>query len=212
MTRPSLPTAQRGGTVLGLIVGLLVGLGVALAVAVYVTKVPVPLVDRGVQRKPGQEAIEAERNKDWNPNANLSTKPAPAPAPATAPEAAPAAAPAAAPSKTPAPAASADPLGDLVQQRTTSPGPVTAVEAPPAADPFNYFVQAGAFRGADEAEAQRARLAMLGFNAKVSEREQAGRPVFRVRLGPYTQRTEAEGLQERLQAQGVDAALVRVQR
>ncbi len=197
---------------LGLIVGLLVGLGVALAVAVYVTKVPVPLVDRGVQRKPGQEAIEAERNKDWNPNANLSTKPAPAPAPATAPEAAPAAAPAATPSTTPAPAASADPLGDLVQQRTTSPGPVAAVEAPPAADPFNYFVQAGAFRGADEAEAQRARLAMLGFNAKVSEREQAGRPVFRVRLGPYTQRTEAEGLQERLQAQGVDAALVRVQR
>lgn len=215
MTRPSLPNgAQRGGTLLGLIVGLLVGLGVALAVAVYVTKVPVPLVDRGVQRKPGQEAIEAERNKDWNPNASLSTKPAPAPAAATAPEAAPAAAPApAAPSApAPAPTASTDPLGDLVQQRTTSPGPVAAVEAPPVADPFNYFVQAGAFRGADEAEAQRARLAMLGFNAKVSEREQAGRPVFRVRLGPYTQRTEAEGLQERLQAQGVDAALVRVQR
>ncbi len=220
MTRPSLPIgAQRGGTLLGLIVGLLVGLGVALAVAVYVTKVPVPLVDRGVQRKPGQEAIEAERNKDWNPNANLSTKPAPpqTPAPATAPEAAPATAPTpagpAAPSApAPAPTASTDPLGDLVQQRTTSPGPVAAVEAPPAADPFNYFVQAGAFRGADEAEAQRARLAMLGFNAKVSEREQAGRPVFRVRLGPYTQRAEAEGLQERLQAQGVDAALVRVQR
>ncbi len=214
MTRPFLPTsAQRGGTLLGLIVGLLVGLGVALAVAVYVTKVPVPLVDRGVQRKPGQEAIEAERNKDWNPNANLSTKPAGTPAPAAAPEAAPAATPApAAPSAPPAPSASTDPLGDLVQQRTQSPGNATAVETPPAADPFNYFVQAGAFRGSDEAEAQRARLAMLGFNAKVSEREQAGRPVFRVRLGPYTQRAEAEGLQERLQAQGVDAALVRVQR
>ena len=219
-------TGVRGGTLLGFIIGLLVGLGVALAVAIYVTKVPVPLVDRGVQRKPGQDAIEAERNRDWNPNAALSTKPATpagaapegaAPTPggvvppghgATTPAApsAPASAPAAGTSN------ATDPLGALIQQRTTSPGPVATVEAPPAVDPFNYFVQVGAFRGTDEAEAQRARLAMMGFDAKVSEREQAGRPVFRVRLGPYTQRTEAEALQARLQGQGVDAALVRVQR
>ena len=100
---------------------------------------------------------------------------------------------AAAPTPTPAPqaapkaedkaATSADPLGALIQDRAGSPGPVASVEAPPAVDPFNYFVQVGAFRGPDEAEAQRARLAMLGFAAQVSEREQAGRPVFRVRLG-----------------------------
>ena len=201
---------QQGGTLLGFIVGLLVGLGVALAVAVYVTKVPVPLVDRGLQKKSGEEAIEAERNKDWNPNASLSNKPAPAqpspvepavaPAgPATAPSPAPAAAPPAAPK--------ADPLGELIQQRTTGPGPVATVEA----DPFTYFVQVGAFRSADEAEAQRAKLAMLGFDAKVSERDQSGRPVFRVRLGPYTKKADAEGLQERLKGQGLETALVRVQ-
>lgn len=210
---------QQGGTLAGFIIGLLVGLGAALAVAVYVTKVPVPLVDRGVQRKPGQDAIEAERNKDWNPNGGLSPKPAPlgmppaaAPSPTPAepatsatPPAAPTAAPAQAPAK-------ADPLGELIQQRTTGPGPVAAVETAPAADPFNYFVQVGAFRGKDEAESQRARLAMLGFNVQVSEREQAGRPVFRVRLGPFGSKADAEAQQERLKAQNVETALVRVQR
>ena len=214
---------QQGGTLAGFIIGLLVGLGAALAVAVYVTKVPVPLVDRGVQRKPGQDAIEAERNKDWNPNVGLSPKPAPlgmppAAAPGDTPaeaatSAPPPAAPAAAPAPAPAPApAKADPLGELIQQRTTGPGPVAAVETAPAADPFNYFVQVGAFRGKDEAESQRARLAMLGFNVQVSEREQAGRPVFRVRLGPFGSKADAEAQQERLKAQNVETALVRVQR
>ncbi|WP_101048260.1 SPOR domain-containing protein [Macromonas nakdongensis] len=210
---------QQGGTLAGFIIGLLVGLGAALAVAVYVTKVPVPLVDRGVQRKPGQDAIEAERNKDWNPNVGLSPKPAPLGMPPAAAPSAPPAEPAASPTPPAAPTAApaqapakADPLGELIQQRTTGPGPVAAVETAPAADPFNYFVQVGAFRGKDEAESQRARLAMLGFNVQVSEREQAGRPVFRVRLGPFGNKADAEAQQERLKAQNIETALVRVQR
>ena len=75
--------SQRGGTLVGFVVGLLVGLGIALSVAVYVTRVPVPFVDRGVSRKPAQDLEEAERNKGWNPNAQLAGKPAPLPAPAT---------------------------------------------------------------------------------------------------------------------------------
>ena len=69
--------AQRGGTLVGFVVGLLVGLGLALSVAVYVTRVPVPFVDRGVTRKPADDAAEAERNKGWNPNAGLVNKPPP---------------------------------------------------------------------------------------------------------------------------------------
>ena len=37
---------QRGGTLLGVILGVVIGLGVALGVAVYVTKVPVPFVNK----------------------------------------------------------------------------------------------------------------------------------------------------------------------
>jgi cell division protein FtsN len=81
-----------------------------------------------------------------------------------------------------------------------------------AADPFNYFVQAGAFRSPDEAESQRAKLALQGFDARVSEREQSGRTVFRVRIGPLDSREEAERIQQKLAASKVDAALVRVQR
>jgi hypothetical protein len=70
---------HHGGTLVGFVVGLLVGLGIALSVAVYVTRVPVPFVDRGVSRKPAQDIEEAERNKGWNPNAQLAGKPAPLP-------------------------------------------------------------------------------------------------------------------------------------
>ena len=37
---------QRGGFAVGLIIGLLIGLAMALGVALYVTKVPVPFVNK----------------------------------------------------------------------------------------------------------------------------------------------------------------------
>ena len=55
---------QRGGTALGFILGLVVGLAVALAVAVYVTKVPIPFVNKGQTRTPEQDAAESKKNKD----------------------------------------------------------------------------------------------------------------------------------------------------
>jgi cell division protein FtsN len=280
--------AQRGSTLVGFIVGLLVGLGLALSVALYVTRMPVPFVDRSVSRSPEKDAQEAERNKGWNPNAQLAGKPAPLPtpqagdeaagvtvvppttdgrpstastnkpaaaAPATDVSAKPAAAPAtevtakpaaaptvvgtakpaaAAPATTdsksataeskPAAAAgkpAADPLGDLVnaklgQAAASAPAPKSApagaATAATAADPFTYFVQAGAFKTPTDADAQRAKLAMMGMAAAVSEREQAGQTVFRVRLGPFNDKAKADAAREQLEGHGVEAVLVRVQR
>jgi cell division protein FtsN len=82
----------------------------------------------------------------------------------------------------------------------------------PGLDPFTYFVQAGAYGRTEDAEQQRARLAMLGFSAKVTEREQSGRTVYRVRLGPFEHKDEADAAKTRLADSGVDAALVRVQK
>jgi len=214
---------QRGGTLLGFVVGLLVGLGAALSVAIYVTRVPVPFVDRGVSRKPAQDVEEAERNKGWNPNAALGSKDAPAAPPLPAeleagtivvPPADGQALPAPGTSSAPSTraAATADPLGDLVQSRLGQATPAPAAPAGPAADPFTYFVQAGAFRTPDDAEAQRAKLAMLGIDAQVTEREQSGRTVFRVRVGPFNQKALADVTREQLEVNGVEAALVRVQR
>ena len=53
---------------------------------------------------------------------------------------------------------------------------------------------------------------MLGINAEVSEREQSGRTVYRVRVGPFNQKALADLTQEQLEVNGVEAALVRVQR
>ena len=75
-----------------------------------------------------------------------------------------------------------------------------------------YFVQAGAFRTPEDAEAQRARLSLIGIDAKVTEREQAGRTVYSVRSGPFNKEEDADRMKDKLSATGVDAALVRVQR
>ena len=44
------------------------------------------------------------------------------------------------------------------------------------------------------------------------EREQNGRTVYRVRMGPFSKRDDAEQLKEKLEGAGVESAMVRVQR
>ena len=213
---------QRGSVIVGIIIGVVLGLAAALAVAVYVTKVPIPFLNKGQSRSADQDAAESRKNQNWDPNAPLYGKnparplpPAPGiiapppmagiPNPATAPG--PAKLPglaASAPGVKSAtkPPVSADPLGDLAAARSATPG----------ADPFIYFVQAGAFRTADDAEAQRAKLSLMGLDARVTEREQSGRQVFRVRIGPFDKKEEADRNKEKLETGGVETALVRVQR
>jgi cell division protein FtsN len=245
---------QRGGTMLGIILGVMVGLGAALAVAIYVTKVPVPFVNKGNSRGTGteQDAAEAQKNKNWDPNAPLygknQTRPNPAAsgavggvgaadpgaapvAPGAVPPEATAAKPAApvagasapkvaaakpaasSPSAAAPKPASADPLGDLAKAKSAA-GSAAGAAASTAggADPFIYLVQAGAFRTPEDAEAQRVKLSLLGMDAKVTEREQSGRTVFRVRVGPYNNKDDAEKTKEKLDGGGFETALVRVQR
>jgi cell division protein FtsN len=212
--------SQRGGFFVGMIVGLLVGLALALAVALYVTKVPVPFVNKVPQRTAEQDAAEAEKNKNWDPNAPLAGKTpakpaAPAPAAASGPSA-PAAAngTAARPAPPFAPAAG---MNANAPAQAKDPAPAAAAATPSAqaaaSDAFVYFVQAGAFARTEEAEQQRAKLAMLGLEARITERDQAGKTIYRVRVGPYDKRTDAEAVKEKLDTSGAgDSALVRVQK
>ena len=210
---------QRGGTLLGFILGALAGLGVALALAVYITKVPMPFMTKTPSRTADDAAAEAKKNRDWDPNAALSGKPAVKDAQAGVD---PAAAPAA-PVAPGAPTPSADPVGDLAKAKTDTqakPAAPTQGAAAPAAtaatatagDPFNYFVQAGAFRTPEDAEQQRIKLSLMGLPARVSEREQSGRIVYRVRLGPFDKKDDAEKVKVRLDTGGLEATLVRVQK
>jgi cell division protein FtsN len=208
--------SQRGSVIVGIVIGVVLGLAAALAVAVYVTKVPVPFLNRGQSRTAEQDAAETRKNRDWDPNAPLYGKnpakplpPAPAvvaPAPpvATIPAPAPAPEGGAVFGAKPGKATSGDPLGDLAAARSGSPSA--------GSDPFIYFVQAGAFRTPEDAESQRAKLSLMGIEARVTEREQSGRQVFRVRVGPFEKKEEADRQKEKLEAGGVETALVRVQR
>ncbi len=203
---------QRGGFVVGLIVGLLLGLGIALGVAMYVAKVPVPFVDKVPQRNAQQDAVEAEKNKNWDPNSPLYGKnPARSQPGASGAVIDGEAAGAASGAASGAPSSQRDPAA-ILSQGASEPAVADKAAAASAPDPFVYFVQAGAFTHAEEAEQQRAKLAMMGLEAKVSEREQSGRVVFRVRLGPFDQRTQADEAKAKLAGSGVDAALVRAQR
>lgn len=210
--------SQRGGTILGFILGLLVGLGIALGVAVYVTKVPLPFMNKGQTRGADQNEAESKKNKDWDPNALLSGKPAakapapevpaaeaPPPISSTPPVAAtpaPAPTPQAAPKAEDKAAASADPLGALAKAKSG------AADTPQIA----FYVQVGAFRTPEDAQAQRAKLALTGVDAKITEREQGGRPLFRVRVGPFEKLEDAERAKDKLDKAGNETALVKVQR
>ena len=223
---------QFGGTILGLTIGAAVGLVVALLVAVYVSKVPVPFTDARTAAANGAErdASEAKKNKDWDPNSALASKGRVPPPPAaetpnlgvrnpvTLP---PLEAPAvtgnnnagsrpAVVAKVDPRAGSGDPLGDLARSRSTT-GSSTASTSSngTTADSFTYFVQAGAFRGPGEADAQRAKLAIMGWEAQVTEREQAGRVIYRVRIGPYGRKDDADRTKEKLDDAGLQTALVR---
>lgn len=212
--------AQRGNFAIGLIVGLLIGLALALGVALYVTKVPVPFLNKVPQRTAEQDAAETERNKNWDPNAPLAGRPAGRPAAPVASAAGGlppgiAVVPQAAPARPAAAAAASAPVSKRDPAAILAGEPVPAAVAKstkPGVDPFTYFVQVGAFARPDEAEQQRARVSLMGLTAKVTEREQSGRTVYRVRVGPYDRKQDADAAQEKLASSGVEAALVRVER
>jgi cell division protein FtsN len=220
---------QAGGFVMGLVAGLLIGLAVALGVALYITKAPSLFINKVPQRTAEQDTAETERNRNWDPNAPLSGK-AGSRAAASAAATGATAATASAPATAPAPDAPAVAVAPAASAAATATAPAAA--PPPAAkaaakdpaailaggatgaprDPYIYFVQTGAYTRSDDAEQQKAKLALNGLTARITEREQAGRTVYRVRLGPFPSRDEADSLQTRLQEQTIEAQIVRVEK
>ncbi|HZF80955.1 MAG TPA: SPOR domain-containing protein, partial [Rubrivivax sp.] len=199
-----------------------------------ITKAPIPFMNKVPQRTAEQDSAENERNRTWDPNAPLGGKAgqrsagsaaaAAAASAATAGIAAPTvvggstATPPAGIAAANVPAAPAVPRvaardpSAILDGATPAASVAAARPTPPMLDPFIYFVQAGAYTRTEDAEQQRARLAMLGQGARITEREQAGRVVYRVRLGPFTSRDAADTLQNKLQEQSIEAQIVRVEK
>lgn len=180
-------------TVKGFAVGLLTGLVLAALLAIYVTNAPVPFVDRGVVIKPGQQIDPLKsQSPQWNPNAPVDQTHRPTVGAAET-----------------APAAGNDPIAQIAEQVQGSANSANGASALPAGP--EYFVQAGAFVTAREADTQKARLTLLGLNAQVFPAEQAGQTFFRVRVGPFPDRKSAAAQRDQLVSERIDATVVIVQ-
>ena len=223
------PRQQEGNTLVGFIIGLVIGLVIAVVVALSITKGQTPFTDKAPKNgKPTDEASGqiADPNKpmygskDAVKKANSEfERETPKQAPADqlqkvvdsiqAQGQAPAKAPAApAPAPTPAPATTSPAAPPPVN--SAAPPAQAAAPAPalPGEDKFVYYLQAGAFREVGDAENTRAKLALLGFEATVSDRATDAGVLHRVRMGPFTQVEAMNKVRAKLSENGIDVAVV----
>ncbi|WP_116520796.1 SPOR domain-containing protein [Achromobacter insuavis] len=217
--KPTRRSGESGSTLYGALAGLLLGLIVAAVVAFYVTKAPVPFVDRATRQGDAGKLPDPRQAPDPNaglygrdgaagssPTGPTATAPAPLPGAGTEPSRKPDDlgaliatlptsnnTPAAAPAATPAPAAKA---------------PVASA-APTASANGSYYLQAGAFRGQDDAESLKARIILLGLPVAVQKAEVNGKPINRVRVGPFARLDDMNRARGRLGENKIETAVVR---
>jgi len=220
-----------GGTLTGIMIGLILGLVAAVAVALFVTQVPMPFVDKASREAP-QTLLPGLRDAP-DPNIGLYSKSAlPDATPMTPP------APLPGQPATP-PARSGDNLGDfiagLVDGSKPRPAPaagntaptgntgaapqvavipgVTEPSAPRTSPDSNaqnrYFLQAGAFRSADDAEATKARILLLGLPAHVEQAQIGGSTINRVRVGPFDGIDAMNNARAQLGSQKIESTVVK---
>jgi cell division protein FtsN len=195
---------QHGGTLLGFILGLVVGLGIALGVAVVITKTPIPFTNKFARP---EKPTEPNAGKAVDPNKPLYGNKAPARD--AAKEFMKPSVPAE-PANTAAPPVDSKP--PVVELAPNADKPKKAEAADSADDKWSYFLQAGAFRSQTDAESLRGKLALIGVEAKVSERPSENGVLYRVRVGPFSQLDAMNRVRTKLSDNGVDAAVVRIAR
>src|SRR4051812_29150050 len=186
-----------GGFLFGLFTGVALGLLVALGIAFYLNKTPVPFT-----------TAKATKGGEKEPGA----KP---PAIAGLPQNA--ATPAATPEK---------PKFDFYKILPGQEEPVSdrelrermraAKAAPPGggqqeASKDVYFIQAGSFQNPADADNQKARLAILGFESSVEPANLPDKGTwYRVRMGPYVKLEEINRVRQSLAQNGIEASLVKI--
>jgi cell division protein FtsN len=210
---------QAGGTLLGMIIGLIIGLSIAVVVALTIKNTPLPFTNKpGKQEKgPGPTADQmADINKPLYGSKEAAKQAASdfikIPAEDTGKASDP-----------------ADPATDSkdakaivvkVDNKTSATDKATvertvgeklAVEkAKTPEDKYTYYLQAGAFRELNDAENTKARLALLGLGASISEKEAGNGMLYRVRVGPFSELDAMTRVRGKLADNGVDVAVVRL--
>lgn len=190
---------QRGGTFVGLMIGLLLGLAIAVVVALFVTQGQLPFVNKIV--RPGDRPGETKAATDLpDPNRPLQAKDRPAPAPVE---------PVDAPARAAGEGKAAE--GKAVEPRPDEarpPADASGTDAP-RDERSTFLLQAGSFRTLDDAEGMRARLALLGYEARVISADVNGQTMYRVRLGPFAKVDDVNQAKSRLADNGIESAVMR---
>jgi cell division protein FtsN len=202
--RKKIRRRTRGGVLLGIMIGLLAGLTIAVVAALYMTRSSVPLLDRAKRptapaAAPAAEPGPAAELPDPN-RAMQRGRPAGVEAP-------PAVAPVTPQTPTPPPAGTVPPVA--VAPPSAPPGSGSAPPPDTPADRSVYLLQAGAFKGQEDAEGMKAKLALIGFEARIVTAEVNGVTFYRVRVGPYGQLDDMNKARTRLAENGVEASVVR---
>lgn len=206
---PAAPKKKHaGGTLVGIIIGLLLGLLLAVAVAFYLNKGPKPFADK--TGRGDKAAASKGANDTSDPNKPLYGK-----------DARTGDGKGAAPAKDgekrfsfyeilPGKEEIVDPKKAVEAARAESKADAKADESKPATKE-TYFLQAGAFGSAGDADNQKAKLALMGFEARVETVDVEGRgTMHRVRLGPYAKLDDINRVRATLTQNGVDASLIRL--
>jgi cell division protein FtsN len=184
MAKPASSKSKRSGgssVFTGVLIGLAVGAVLAVGVALFVTG--------NNPFKSGAATQEAEEKT-----------------PPPAVEVAPTATPDTAPPPEPEAAPSFDFYKVLPGDSPNEPPPVpdTAPNQP------LYYLQAGAFQNADDADNLKAQLALLGVEAEIQTTEIAGKGMFhRVRVGPMRAMDEVNSTRSLLTQNNIPATLVK---
>jgi cell division protein FtsN len=90
----------------------------------------------------------------------------------------------------------------------TSKDPIASIAA--VAQGPEYWLQTGAYKVQEEAQRQKAMLAMQGLEALISEREVDGATLWRVRVGPFAGQSEVTQMRARLQNAGIPSTIIRI--
>ena len=189
------PSRKGGSLLAAVLVGMVLGLILAGGVAWYILKGPSPFVNYAPH-----EQVKLAPDP---------VKPPPAPVAKVEPDAVSA-------------VASASGVGDtkprfefykvLTDKPDAAPAQAGAKAAGKPATKEAYFLQAGAFASADEADNLKAKLAMLGVEASVQAATLPDKTVWhRVRLGPYRSTGEMNKASAMLKQNGVDTTPMRAQ-
>lgn len=208
------PPRQHGNTLIGIIIGLVIGLSIAVVVALAITKGSMPFTDK--QGKASKAAV-AGGNQVIDPNRPLygnGSKGA-VREPARETGQAPADDPLAQVIATfkPDPAVpSRESRAAPVDKKPAAAAPALSAKAEAADEKWIYYLQAGAFREASDAEGARAKLALLGFEATISDRSTDSGVLHRVRMGPFNQVEAMNRVRGKLSENGVDVAVIRNQK